>query len=165
MMLNDSAARGQAITEYAIVIGIVVTALFTMQTFIRRYVQSEIKSTSDDFLAISMVDGTNPDPNQRGMETQILGTEQYENNSGIRRSNDIFHSNSTLTRTLVETPDKISGKLYVSTDQTLATRDGQQRVEQARRTPPRVGLPPAQWFKKPDDSNSAVAPRRRNQNN
>ena len=70
--------KGQSITDYALAIGLVAITMATMQTFIQRYVQAKIKATTDDVLALNVVDATNG-----GMLTQLEGTDVRKLNTGL----------------------------------------------------------------------------------
>lgn len=41
--------KGQNTAEYAVLIGLVVAVLLTMQTYVKRGIQGKMKSVSDDF--------------------------------------------------------------------------------------------------------------------
>lgn len=132
--------NGQTISEYGIVIGTVIFALIAMQTYIRRYVQAEIKSSADDFLSVA-----NP------MQTQRLSIEPLASNAGFNHSRLIGDYNTNATRAMVEEPRAVDGALVATTDTSVVERTGRQQVVQVRRMLPHQAIPPGRLFERPKD--------------
>jgi Flp pilus assembly pilin Flp len=71
--------RGQALVEYALIIGVVAAAVAAMATYMKRGVQSNVKVAAD---AMSPLRALNSKADPTGEETQLMGI-RYE--SGDRR--------------------------------------------------------------------------------
>lgn len=155
--MRREGARGQSITDYAIAISMVVVTLVTMQTFIRRYVQAEIRGKTDDLLAISDADATNPDWRGRGMETQRLGHETFRQDAGIGGTSTIFNATTTSNRQLTE--QITGGKLRVTRDESHIRRRGDQQVSSSLPNPAPLSVPPGAWFRRQQDAQASPRPR------
>ena len=63
--------RGQSITEYVIVAGLVALAVMTMQTFVKRGIQSAVKTSTDDLLRIADDDVSGEATQRRAMPRAV----------------------------------------------------------------------------------------------
>lgn len=94
--------RGQAIMEYAIVIGLVIAALLGMQVYAKRSIQASIKTAAD---GLSPFAGDTD-----GKKAQIAGA-SYE--AGERRNRAITEAGTVLERRAAVTTD-VQRKLAIS---------------------------------------------------
>ena len=139
-------ASGQTISEYGIVIGTVIFALIVMQTYIRRYVQAEVKLSTDQLLSI-----TGADAAAGGVETQRLSRDPLAPDAGFNRTSLIGEYNTSSTRAMVESPSGGAGSpLAASTDTSVVERTGKQQTVQVRRMLPNQALPPGRLFSRDD---------------
>lgn len=141
--------RGQAISEYGIILAVVVGAMLTMNTFIRRYVQAEMRDKTDEFLAISTDDATDTDLRTKGMETQRLGIDQLLPGRGINGSNTTY-SASTGSQSAIRESTSTAGGPVVSQDFSLVVRNGEQESVTVNENPGANMFPAGRWFHKKD---------------
>jgi len=113
--------RAELMVEYALLIGIIVTALMSMQTYMKRGVQGVIKTTADNLAAPI---NTTPDysPPIKDLDSQVLGIWE----PGLIQKNIETAPTITAERdiTLTETPPVGSQPTRVTTinkDQTTSS--------------------------------------------
>lgn len=75
--------RAQSLTEYVILLVVVLSAIVGVQTFLRRGIQAQVKLVADDVLALSPADLSDPLPTKRGEATQALGMDTQDPGSGF----------------------------------------------------------------------------------
>lgn len=83
--------RGQSLTEYALLLGVVGLFLFTMQTFVQRYVHARVKDTTDDLLVLAPApELSSPIRRQRGLLTQLKGVDLRKPGTGMGGSERVL---------------------------------------------------------------------------
>ena len=87
-------ARGQSLAEYAVLIGVVITAALAMQVYAKRGIQAAVKKAAD---------GLSPFPGDTdGRQAQINGM-RYE--AGERRNRSVAVAGAVLARESATTTD------------------------------------------------------------
>ena len=132
LFLTHRASRlGQSVTEHAVIGAVILAALIGMQTYLRRGVQARIKTSTDNLLAISDEDATNPDPTKRGEQTQRFGATSSQ--KAVDASGEISNFTSTFDSTVQEEVASSNGVLTArrfSEGPEVSIRNGLQRTRQ-----------------------------------
>jgi len=88
--------RGQSTLEYGVVIAVVVAALISMQTYVKRGIQGKLRQASDDIGEQFSPDKTT------GVTTVTTNVSSTENVTGGTNSETTSTSNQTQNRTANE---------------------------------------------------------------
>lgn len=108
MFLNR---KGQNTAEYAIVIGLVVAALFAMQTYVKRGVQARVKDHTDDFSTFSEAAMSNISTSDAEMISQYEPTELDSKSTPITHSGKVetIDIGGTISRDTTEKSKATTG--------------------------------------------------------
>ncbi len=87
--------KAQSITEYALLVGVVISAFIAMQTFIKRGYQARLKGASDFVTEIAGV----PRQYTPYYIFENIETETYQESKESHSASDIQHTFSTNTTT------------------------------------------------------------------
>lgn len=157
---------GQSLTDYVLVVGVVTMCMAGMQTFVRRYAQAEVRAKTDELLAITTSDATNPDIRRRGMDTQRRGAEFRRPGSGFSTAdiNDPalggdYSSKSEVTVSGMTIREEAvgdgRGKMRVAQEDRIVVRHSRDAFQGYRRQPPEMLVKHGRWFNR-DEDNSPV---------
>lgn len=137
---------GQSLSDYALAIGVVVAMMAGMQTYIQRAIQAQIKDTTDDVLAISEFDATNPSLDARGRLTQLKGIDRRQPNTGINGGSIVADVQSASVASWDE-GIRSGRRIAIASASNTATPPNQQFYFEAVRSQPEgIVVSPRQWF-------------------
>ncbi len=87
--------KASSLTEYAIVLGIILTVLITMGTYIKRGTQGKIKDMTDYFISNEQVSDDSPGVNRIGDTTSTYDPTGYIKYGTLVGDSSIIYSHDT----------------------------------------------------------------------